>query len=45
MDDLEIRYCMNDIKEYIKRVKKEIYSGEAEIILEEIEKIIKSYEE
>ena len=40
--------CINmidDIKEYILENKDDICTGEAEAILEDIEEIIKSYEE
>lgn len=36
---------IGDIKEYILKNKHDICTGEAEAILEDIEEIIKSYEE
>ena len=42
---LEYKLMLKDIKEYLKREKNEVCGGEAERIIEDIEEIIKSWEE
>lgn len=42
---LDYKCMLKDIKEYIEKTSKEVCSGEAETILEDIKEIIKSWED